>query len=227
MSLSVPTSFDNKSSSYEPVPPDNHLGVCFGVLDLGTHTESFQGGPEKQVRKVKLLFELPGVSRSDGQTGVISAKYNLSFHEKSTFRKMLDNWLGSGWTEQFKGQRLDFLIGKPCMVNVQSSTDKADPNRKFSWVSAVSKFPKGLPAPEPVRDIVWLDLDEKHLPPTLSAWDADFIRKSHEYLAGGFDDQAPVPNTNNAPAKPAPAAPPGPTAPPRTGIDPEDPNVPF
>jgi hypothetical protein len=212
MSFAVPTDFSQTSSAnFEPVPADNHIGICVGVLELGTHMESYQGATPKPVRKIKLQFELPGVDRSDGKTAVISATYNYSLHEKSTFRKLLDGWLGTDWPERSKGKSWDFLLTLPAMVNVESGPSKRDPGRTVSWIANVSKFPKGLPAPTVSRDTVFLDLSAKTLPETLNSYDAEKIRASQEYLAGGFDDRAPRPEKGGyAPANgrstPPPAA---------------------
>jgi hypothetical protein len=47
---------DNDKGSYDPVPEDVHLGICVGVVDLGTqHNFKFN----KYERKCLLSFELP------------------------------------------------------------------------------------------------------------------------------------------------------------------------
>lgn len=193
MGFAVPTDFSQTNTSFEPIPADNHVGICIGVIDLGTHQESYQGKPPKAVRKVKLQFELPNVDRTDGKKAIISATYNYFMNDKATFRKLLDGWLGNDWTERSKGKSWDFLIGTPAMVNVESGPSKRDATRVVTWVESVSKYPKGLPAPAMTRERFYLDLTEKSLPETLSPWDAETVRKSAEYLAGGFSDRAPRP----------------------------------
>lgn len=208
MSFGVPTDFSNANgTNFEPIPADNHVGVCIGVLDMGTHEESFQGGPARVVRKIKVQFELPGVVRTDGKAAIISATYNCSMNEKATFRKVLDAWLGVGWTDLYRGRPWDFLIGLPAMVLVESGPGKRDPGRTVTWIGTVAKFPKGLPAPAPTRDRCYLDLGGKVLPETLSVWDAEKIRQSAEYRAGGFDDRAPKPDASGGRPAATPSAP--------------------
>lgn len=210
MALTIPTAPTN-NGTFTPIPADNHVGVCIGVIDLGTHSESFQGGPPKTVRKVKIVFELPEVTKPDGQTATISKTYNLSMHEKSGFRKDMEAWIGAKALAENTGKGLDFLLERGGLVNVEEGTDKADPNRKFSFVKGISKLPKGMPEPHPTRDTFILDLDSKFLPPELSAYDAERIRVSREYLAGGFTDEAPRPDAGKGysprPTTAAPAAP--------------------
>lgn len=206
MALTIPQAFPTNTGNYEPVPEDNHVGILIGVTDLGTHQESYQGQAPKTVRKIRLQWELPHVKRTDGSTATISAQYNLSFHEKSSFRQMLDKWLGANWHAGLKGKGLEELIGLPGMVNVEVKPDRNDPSgqKTFSVITAVTKLPKGMTPPVATKDTFYLDLDDKHLPPKLSMRDAEKIRASAEYQAGGFDDQAPRPNTygggaNNGP----------------------------
>jgi hypothetical protein len=197
MGFTVPTEFPKAGAKYEPIPPDNHLGILIGWIDLGTHMESYQGGPLKANRKVKLQWELPGVSRSDGSTAVISAKYNFSLHEKASFRKVLDAWMGADWPTRFKGQSFEFLLLQPALVLVEQNKDKDDPTRVFSFVKQVGRVPKGMPVPEPTKSTFWLDLDAKLLPEKLSFYDAQAIRESNEFKAGGFRDDAPKPDGRN------------------------------
>jgi hypothetical protein len=208
MSMNVPTDFSKfNGKEFTPIPADNYPGVCIGVIDLGTHMDSYQGQEPKPNRKVKIQWELPSHRKEDGKTAVMSARYNLSFYENSGLRKMLNAWLGNDWPERFKGQSLQFLIGLPAMVNVECGPSKRDPNRKTNWVGSVTRYPKGMPAPEPEKDTFWLDLDDKHLPAVLSTWDAETIRESREYKAGGFTDDAPRPdNKANGSVLPAPPA---------------------
>jgi hypothetical protein len=197
MSLTIPQSFENAGSvQYEPIPEDNHIGILVGITDLGTHQESYQGAPPKLVRKVRFQWELPHVDRADGTKATISAKYNFSFHEKSSFRQMLDKWLGSNWHEKLKGGSLEALLGTSAMVNIVHQKFRDGSDRIYSSVSAVTKVPKGMPVPDATKDTFYLDLDTKELPAKLSLRDAEMIRMSREYVAGGFKDDAPKPGQN-------------------------------
>lgn len=193
MPLTMPSPSSSTGGNYTPIPADNHVGVCIGVIDLGTHSESYQGGPPKLNHKVKVQFELPGVERDDGTTAVISKVFNLSMHEKATFRKELEKWLGAKEVAELVGRGLDSLLERPALVNVEQVAAKEDPGRTISYIAGLSKLPKGLGNPTPTRDTFMLDLDGKFLPPELSIRDAEMIRASREYLAGGFTDEAPRP----------------------------------
>jgi hypothetical protein len=194
MPLNVPAPTSSTGGNYDPIPADNHPGVCIGVIDLGTHQESYQGQPPKPVHKVKVQFELPDSLRDDGQSHVISRAFNLSMHEKSTFRQWIENWLGADETAKVVGQSLECLLLQPAMVNIEHVTDRMDPSRSFAVIKSISRLPKRMAAPEPTRNTFFLELDAKHLPPELSRRDAELIRKSAEYLAGGFTDEAPRPD---------------------------------
>lgn len=197
--MTIPQSFPaSGGGQYEPIPADNHIGLCVGVLDMGTHMESFKGEPPVPKEKIRLLFELPGVTRSDGQPAVIGVTHNFSLNEKANFRKMLDQWLGADWHDRLKGKTWRELCGIPAMVNVASGPSKRDPSRVVSWIEGVSRFPKGLAVPEGKKEHLYLDLKAKLLPAELSPYDAQTIRDSLEYQRGGFEDQAPTPKPQSS-----------------------------
>lgn len=197
MGLTIPQVLDQPTGSkFELVPADNHVAITIGVTDLGTHTETYQGQAPKKVKKIRIQWELPHVKREDGSTATISKKFTFSFHEKSNFRKLLDKWLGLNWHTQVKGGTLEFLLGQPAMVQVDHSPNKNDPTRMYADVVNVAKVPKGMPIPEATKDTFYLDLDAKHLPEKLSVYDAEFIRQSDEFKAGGFTDLAPKKDEN-------------------------------
>jgi hypothetical protein len=228
--MSVPTDFSQtQATNYEPVPADNHVGILIGITDLGTHLESYKGGPPKPKRKIRLQWELPDVTRADGSTATISAKYTYSMHENASFRQLLDNWLGAGWPDQYKGQSWEFLLEMPAMVNVEQIAEGEGSDRVFSVVKGVSKVPARMAKdlPKATRDSFFLDLDGKHLPEKLSLKDAEYIRDSPEYKAGGFRDEAPRPGQgSNAPRQQAqPAGPAMGKAAPPAGAEEDD--IPF
>lgn len=189
--MAVPTDFSRPQGQSFLVPADNHLGILIGITDLGTHMESYQGGPEKPVRKIRLQWELPTVKKADGSTATISKQFNYSLSDKAHFRKLLDTWLGKDWTEKHKGESWEFLLGIAGMVQVEHIPSTREPGRTMAIVQSVGKVPSWANPPEPTRDTFFLDLDGKHLPAHLSYWDAEKIRESKEYRAGGFKDEAP------------------------------------
>lgn len=208
---------------YEPIPADNYPAICCGVIDLGTHQDSYQGQDPKWRRHVKVQFEIPDVRRGDGKTAIVSKTfYNLSYHEKAGFRIALDSWLGSGWEDTYGGQDLSFLIGLPAMVNVTLET--ADDGKKYNKISAITKLPSRMGKIEGERDSFYLDLESLYLPPELSKYDAEKIRGSAEYKANTFRDEAPR-NDGGGAYVPRTTTPPAPALPTRTGspVDVNDP----
>lgn len=178
------------------IPADNHIGICCGVIDLGTHQESYQGGPKKTVHKMKIQFELPQVHRDDDKSSIISKTFNVSLFPKASLRIALDSWLGVNWPERFRGQSWDFLLGMPAMVSVSVGQSKRDPTRTATWIAGLGKVPKGLTVPGPNErcyEPFYLDLADCHLPKNLGVYDAEKIRSSKEYRSATFVDEAPKP----------------------------------
>lgn len=107
------------SGDYDVCPAGTHLGRCVALIDVGTHTEDFQGR-ERGVRKVALAWEC----HTDEGVFVVGRDYHLSFHEKSSLRQLIEKWRGN----QFKDDEsfdLSTLLGKPCLVSVIHKTSRA------------------------------------------------------------------------------------------------------
>lgn len=149
--------------SFELVPADNHLGLCYQVIDLGTQKESFQG-KEKLQRKIRITFELPDIQKEFKQGEglkpyTISKEYTLSLSEKSNLRKDLQSWRGKPFTEEeLEGFDLARLLGKPCLIQV---IHKDGANGKYSMIQSITSMPKSMNAPkEAVNPILEFSMDE-------------------------------------------------------------------
>ena len=56
---------------------------------------------------------------ADGKPFLISRRYSLSLHEKSSLRRDLESWRGRAFTqEELRGFDLEVLIGVGCLVSV-------------------------------------------------------------------------------------------------------------
>ncbi len=224
MALTIPNKMPDKfvpKVKVAPIPEDSYPAVCCGVIDMGTRMESYKGSPPTAKRRIKLQFEIPEIRREDGKTAIIGKTiYNLSYNESANWRLMLDEWLGTGWETKYASNQLDFLIGIPALIKVAAKPDKADPTKIVNTVTTVGSLPSRWGKVTGERDSFYLDLDDKYLPETLSAWDADKIRESLEYQAGGFRDDAPHVGEHRGTTTP-----PAPALPTRTGapVDANDP----
>ena len=166
-----------------PAPQGTHMGYCFGLIDLGTQTSTFEG-KTKSAPKVWLWFELTEEKDPDGKPTTVGTFASVSLNEKATLRKWLEAWRSKPFTaEELKGFKLTNVVGKPCMITI---IHKQKPNGGISdVVSSISAMPKGVkPSTAMVHPQAILDLDQfdKALYESLPNFLKDMIFKSPEGL---------------------------------------------
>ena len=113
---------NGNSTNFEPTPSGPQIGICYGVIGIGSHEQEWQG-VKNWKNQVVLLFELPFCTLEiDGITKprAISRIYTLSLHEKALLRKHLESWRGKKFTQPELDQGFDLknILGKVCTINV-------------------------------------------------------------------------------------------------------------
>ena len=86
--------------NFEPIPPGNHLAMCYQLIDIGTQKGNWQG-KETIRRVVRIVFELPNLKREfkpgDGERPYsVNKEYTLSLGKGAGLRKHLESWRGKG-----------------------------------------------------------------------------------------------------------------------------------
>lgn len=178
-----------------PIDAGAWPAVCVGYADLGTQRSDF-GGKISERQKVMLFWDIPELRidvAGESLPRRISGRYSLSLFERSSFRKMLDAWLGKLTREQEAAFDLDNLIGRPCLLNVTHKV-KSD-GKVFSSVQSVMMLPRGMQRPglesTPIR---YSTLDERgnFVHPTgLPDWIVAIIKESYEYKKAMGDTTPP------------------------------------
>lgn len=139
---------DLKNSAPRILPPEGPtLGICYQIIDLGTHVEDGQWG-KKTKRKVRFTFELPNETHvfkeeKGEEPFVISTELPLFFTEKANFFKLVKSWTGKEPTIEFD---IETLLGKPGTVNVTYSEPSKD-GTVYANISGVIPVMKGVPVP--------------------------------------------------------------------------------
>lgn len=170
--------------NFEPCPPGNHVAICYGVIDVGTHERVYQG-ETKIERRVRLMWEIPEETMSDGRPFSVSREYKLSGHEKSALRKHLDSWRGRKFTdEDFEKFDMKMLLGKGCMVQVVHN-EVGD--RTYVNVETLGSLPKAMKVGETSNEHLYLSLeaDEYNHDVFLSLYERtqEYISESPEFKA--------------------------------------------
>lgn len=185
---------------------DIHDARIVALIDLGTHAESFQGSPERDVRKCYLAFELDEpMSGMKSVNHVVARMYTMSFHEKSGLRQLCESILNDG----NRLQDLDYeqLLGQPCTVQIthkKVDTDKGERTYvNITNIAAVSKKKRDQVF-SPKRDIcAWYiggDLEDlpDYLPRIYGEELKDYISRSRE-LSRSVDDAPEDESRNETP----------------------------
>lgn len=186
----------NEGGNFDPPPAGTHLGVCYRLIDMGTHTTNF-AGQSKTARLVMLSWELPDEMMDDGRPFAISKRYSFSMHEKATLRKDLESWRGKAFVaEDFEGPNafdMKRLLGVGAMLSVTHDTKEG---RTYANVASVGKLMKGMTAPPLKNERCYISLDP-----------AEFDRAAYDKLSDGMKAKiAESPEFKALTAQPAPAA---------------------
>ncbi len=200
--------FHQKASTaqeFDLAPAGSHAACLIALIDLGTHTETFQGSDPRDLRKLFFLWEIDHTSESgNGGRAVIGREYNVSFGSKSGMRLMVEGWRGKKFNDD---EEFDIvkLLGKPCLLTI---THDAKGDKTFAKISSIGPMPKGMAAIKPSRPLIQFDLDSgkefpdaDYLPWTFGQKLVDKFNASHEKTGKGA-----APSANGHAAAPAEAA---------------------
>jgi hypothetical protein len=198
----------------EPIPAGTYTAVCYGVIDLGTHTNPTFN---KDAHKVLVQWEVPSVMidvNRDGETvslpRAISKKYTMSLHQKAALRHDLESWRGKAFTAgELAGFDVSKLISAACMVCIVHEPSK-DGTKTYANIKSIMAMPKGGNRPKPVNDCMvfaipdnapaGFDIPEDKLP----EWIVNLIKDSKEYRGEmawqtGHEQPPDMPDADAAP----------------------------
>lgn len=171
MGLSNPSGF---TRTQKPIPPMGlHPAICYAIIDMGVHQESFKGNPPKNVQKVKFCFEFPTLPKEvfheekGPQRLSIMQDYNLSSGEKSTLMKMLKQWRNVQAIDLAKD--LPAYLGAPCVIQVVHSTKDGITYANIGQ-AGLMVMPPMQALGEPENPKVFFDTDNFSWPMFHSLW---------------------------------------------------------
>lgn len=180
---------------YDPVPQGLHVGICYGIFDLGTQHSEFY---DTWHRKIIIVWELPevrGQFEKDGETKdlpkAISNEYTLSLHSKSALRHDLETWRSKGFTEdELSGFDITRLLGVPCQIQVIHKQSK-DGTKTYSNVGGIVQAPKGYNK-QPENEPIYFSFEEhgQSIPEKTPEWIVNKIKQSKEWRS--FDQPSNI-----------------------------------
>lgn len=188
------TAKDKGGKDFEPIPEDSHHGICYGIVDIGTHFNAKFG---KWAHQCFLLFELPEVRVEINDKNLprgVSKKFTVSLHKKAELRKYLQTWRGRAFTdEELQGWDIKKLLGVNCYIQILH--EKKD-DKIYSNIAGISPLPKTVVKREPENKPVYFSFEDgmTNIPAGVPGWIADQIKSAKEWGGGSTDDEPGPPD---------------------------------
>ena len=171
----------------ELIPEGMHTGRLYGIIDLGTHKDSYQG-VESEKHKIRLIWELEP-KMADGKPFAIGKDYTITrgkwgpyIAKTSALFDLLKTWVK--WDEKkIKLGNLGQLIGQEALVTISHEKGKADPSKTYAKLGPVLPLMKGMKAEDLVNEPIIYELGGDNLD-KLPQWLQDKIGKCLEWNGG-------------------------------------------
>ena len=138
----------NEGGNFELPPGGSYPAVLIGLVDLGTHTDTFNN-EAKDSRKIMFVWELTSEHQENGETFVVGQAYTWSLNKKAKLRPMIEGWTGKVLSDSEEFDPLT-LMGRTCVVNLTEGETGA--GKKFVNVTSVTPPMKGLTVPPSTRE---------------------------------------------------------------------------
>lgn len=136
MGRTLETKAARTGGEFELCPEGNHRCALIALIELGTHSESYQGGAEKDTEKIYAVYELLDEEKSY----VVGRMYTFSLGEKAAFRKVASAVMQRPLANNEKID-VERFVGKPLMVQVNHTESGS---KTYGNVGDVTAVPKAL-----------------------------------------------------------------------------------
>lgn len=147
---------NNSSGNYETCPQNNYPAVVAGLIDLGTHEQTYDDGKKGKARKAALLIQIGDAyaKMSDGKPFIFLKEINISsFGKKSAARKIAEAIVGRPFADG-ENYPLTDLIGKSCQANIKHNPGKE--GKVYANLDTIASLAVGVqPVAMAMEPIVW------------------------------------------------------------------------
>lgn len=135
------------------IPEGSHDAVLIAIVQNGIHAREYQGKELKPANMLRLIFEVPGLKRDDGQVQVLTKEIPASMNERANFFKIFKALgvfkepTGAELAKAFgTRETVEALLGLTATLNVEHF-EKND-GSKGHYIASVSKLDPRLPQPK-------------------------------------------------------------------------------
>jgi hypothetical protein len=175
----------NKGVEFPKAPAGLHQAVCYGVVDIGTQKQSFEG-KESLTHQCVLLFEYANLKLDDGRHMVQSAFYTMSLGDQANLYKHIKSWFGKTMSKDEKAVfDSSSLIGKNCVLQIiMNKNDKPK-------IETILPLMEGMSPHTAENPKVDYELTPGYIPEDMYDWLADKIKASEEWNNPDPSENAP------------------------------------
>ena len=195
-------SFGSATKKRELIPEGQYDAICYGVIELGTHTRVSKFGT-KTNPEIMLMFEIPELEityEKDGQEvtapRVINQKFNQFMADKANLRKFLEAWRGKSFTDDdINSFTPDKVLGVGCQLSIEHSADG-----NYANIKTIAPLHKSVKLGKPHNPLINFGIDEIGTEQFsgLYPWIQNIIKESEEYKGGKVTEyDVPEPKQDN------------------------------
>lgn len=171
-----------KKKAVAPLDAATYIGICVGVIDLGTQYDERY---KKYNPRVLFIWEIPSETvEVDGEQKPRwqSREYNATLSEKGNLVRDLTSWRGKPLTKEEKETFLDLqmMLGRCAMLSI--TVEERD-SGTYNQIGGIMGLPDGVPQPTTESELIYFDMDEwdDKVLEALPDWIRERIMRSSEY----------------------------------------------
>ena len=157
--------------SIPPMTPGTKMGICIGIVDIGTQPVTFKGKTNYK-EQLLIVIEFPSEKiEIDGEMKPrqLSRTMSRTTSDRGFFKQTVEAWFARTFTEdELIEFETDVMLLRPCMVTVKLSEDG-----KYANIDNIVQYPDGIPVPTTTTVPYTFDMD---------AWDDEAFKKLPEWI---------------------------------------------
>ncbi len=199
---------ENSGPDIPLIDENVYMARCAGVIDLGTHTNEYQGETYDK-RDVVYFFEVASERielEIDGEKRDLPRwvhwRGTNSLGDRAAMRPLIEGWRGRAFTkEERQGFNLEPLPGLPVQIQVLHKVGPIS-GRTRAVITQMMPVPKGFDVPALENDPIFYSIEDhgQNIPDAVPKWVKEVIMESHEWLEmKGEGEVVPVPAGEPAP----------------------------
>lgn len=188
--MRIPPAPPSSGGSFFLPPSGTHLGLILAIIDLGTQIKQFGQNPPKEMRSLRIIFELHGDKcRIDtGAPSTLGKSMGANPAPSSFFKTIIESAMKRVYTDlELAELNLEELLGKNLLVAILHKDKKSRPGEKSAEIKAVMPMIDGVPEIVPYGHPYCFSLNPEEyneaLYNYLPGWLRDEVAKSPEWRA--------------------------------------------